>query len=321
MTAKWKWGLIFFAISLAIVFPMLPFTNNYLLHVGVVIFIQIIFGLSWNLLGGYTGQVSFGHAMFLGVGAYTAMILVNEQGMNPVVAIMVGAVFAVLLAIPVGLILFKLRGPYFALGTLATAEIIRLVSTNWSEITGGGSGILLMNIPPIPLGFIDFQLGSKVSFYYFSLFFAIITIAVMSILMKRKTGYFFMSIREDEDASLALGINTTLYKTYALVISAFFTGIAGGLLALVVGIIEPDSVFALHLSAEMIFVVVIGGIGTIMGPIIGSFLLIILSEILYDWMGTAYLIIYGFLLMLVIIYMPEGIYGWFKKRLIVKKEG
>ncbi|MDQ0338142.1 branched-chain amino acid transport system permease protein [Caldalkalibacillus uzonensis] len=308
--------LIIIALAFALVFPQFPFVNNYLLHVSIVIFLHIIFGLSWNLLGGYTGQISFGHAMFLGMGAYTTMILVTQYEINPLTAILLGAVFAVFLALPVGLVLFKLRGPYFALGTLATAEIIRLVALNWSSLTGGGVGILLLNIPPINVGFMEFQLGSKESFYYFTLLFTIITIIVMYWLLRRKEGYYFLSIREDEDASLALGIDTRLYKTYALLISAFFTGISGGIMALVVGIIEPQTVFAVHLSAEMIFVAVIGGIGTIMGPIIGSFILVILTEILYDWVGTAYLILYGLLLMLVILYMPEGVYGWLKRKFL-----
>lgn len=315
MGKKWNILLIAMFIVLAFLFPQLPIANNYILHVGIIIFLHIIFGLSWNLLGGYTGQISFGHAMFLGMGAYTTMIMVTKQGINPLFAVLIGALFALLLSIPVGTVLFKLRGPYFALGTLATAEIIRLVATNWSSLTGGGAGILLLNIPPISLGFTDIQLGTKESLYYFSLLFTIITIAVMHFIMQRKEGYYFMSIREDEDASLAMGIDTKLYKTFALSISAFFTGISGGILALVVGIIEPETVFSVHLSAEMIFVAVIGGIGTIIGPIIGSFILVILTEFLKDWIGTAYLVIYGLLLMLVILYMPEGIYGWMKKRL------
>lgn len=312
-----KWNILFIiGLAFLFLFPQLPIANNYLLHVGIIIFLNIIFGLSWNLLGGYTGQISFGHAMFLGMGAYTTMILVSKQGMNPLFAVVLGALFALLLSIPVGAILFKLRGPYFALGTLATAEIIRLIATNWSSLTGGGSGLLLLNIPPIPLGFINIQLGTKLSLYYFALMFTILTLIVMYFIINRKEGYFFMSIREDEDASLAMGIDTKRYKILALSISAFFSGIAGGILALVVGIIEPETVFAVHLSAEMIFVAVIGGIGTIMGPIIGAFILVILTELLKDWIGTAYLVIYGLLLMLVILYMPEGIYGWLRKRLV-----
>lgn len=312
-----KWNILFIiGLAFLFLFPQLPIANNYLLHVGIIIFLNIIFGLSWNLLGGYTGQISFGHAMFLGMGAYTTMILVSKHGMNPLFAVVLGALFALLLSIPVGAILFKLRGPYFALGTLATAEIIRLIATNWSSLTGGGSGLLLLNIPPIPLGFINIQLGTKLSLYYFALMFTILTLIVMYFIINRKEGYFFMSIREDEDASLAMGIDTKRYKILALSISAFFSGIAGGILALVVGIIEPETVFAVHLSAEMIFVAVIGGIGTIMGPIIGAFILVILTELLKDWIGTAYLVIYGLLLMLVILYMPEGIYGWLRKRLV-----
>lgn len=303
--------------ALAILFPMTPISNNYLLHVGVIIFIHIIYGLSWNLLGGYTGQISFGHAMFLGMGAYTTMILMTRSGVNPLIAVVIGAVFAVFLAIPVGLVLFKLRGPYFALGTLAIAEIVRLIATNWSSVTQGGVGILLLNIPEINLGFASVQLGTKVSIYYFALLFTVITIYVMSYIPNKKAGYYFMSIRADEDASLALGIDTRLYKIYALVISAFFTGISGGILAILIGIIEPETVINVHLSSEMIFVAVIGGIGTIMGPIIGSFLLVVLTEILKDIIGTAYLVIYGFLLMLVILYMPDGIYGFSTK--MIKK--
>lgn len=300
-------------ILLAIIFPLTPMANNFFLQIGILISVHIIFGLSWNLLGGYTGQISFGHAMFYGIGAYTSMILMND-GVNPITSVLTGAVFAVILAVPVGMILFKLRGPFFALGTLATAEIIRLIATNWTSLTGGGAGLLLMGNTSIPLGFTTLELTSRSALYYVALVFALLTILAMYLLINSRAGYYFISIRENEDASLALGINTKIYKVYALACSAFFTGIAGGIMTIAVGIIEPHPIFNVHLSAEMIFTAIIGGIGTIIGPIVGAFTLVILTELLREWIGTAYLMIYGLLLMLVILYMPEGIYGWLKKR-------
>lgn len=294
---------------LAAFFPASPWANTFLLQLGILVFIHIVFGQAWNLLGGFMGQISFGHAMFFGLGAYAVAIGVTRWSTNPYLALLAGGLLAVVMAIALGFLLFQLRGPYFSLGTLAFAEIIRLIATNWKNLTRGGEGILILNIPEVHLAGFNLSLGSKQSLYFLSLTCAVLMMSVAYWLYRSRYGYFMRAIKANEDAAMAIGLNTRSYKVFALAISAFFTALAGGIMAMVMGIVEPDHVFSVRFSVEMIFTAVIGGLGTVAGPAVGAVVLVVLTELLKEYVGTSYLMIYGLLLMLVILYLPGGIYG------------
>jgi branched-chain amino acid transport system permease protein len=209
---------VIYTIVFALIALVLPLVIKapYQLHILILVLIWATIGTAWNLLSGYAGQVSFGHAAFFGVGAYSAGILTLHYGLSPWWGLILGPVMSVLIALPIGVIAFRLRGPYFALATLALGEIFRLVFLNMTDFTNGAKGILIM--PAIT---------SKVFYYYAGLGMMAVTLLVTYLIVHSKIGYYLVSIREDQDAATSLGIPTTLYKNLALLPSAFFTGLAG----------------------------------------------------------------------------------------------
>src|ERR1043166_3671289 len=204
--------------------------STYVLHMMVLIFINVIVGSAWNILGGYTGQYSVGHAAYFGVGAYTTMMLLQFKQVAPWIGIWAGAGAALLTALVIGSICFRLRGPYFVLASIAVAEIFRVSALNLKSITNGAEGILVTDIPPLKIGdTLITDWVSKVPFYYTGLLFALTVIIVSWLVRRSKLGYYFQAIREDQDAAHSLGINPTTYKNVALSMSAIFTSLAGSL--------------------------------------------------------------------------------------------
>jgi branched-chain amino acid transport system permease protein len=321
-------------------------TSTYALHIMILIFISVIMGSAWNILGGYTGQYSVGHAAYFGVGAYTTMILLQYRHIAPWYGVWAGVAAAVATGLVIGSICFRLRGPYFVLASIAVAEIFRVSALNLPGLTNGAEGILITEVPPFRIGsavITDFM--SKVPFYYIGLVVAIAVILATRLVQHSKLGYYFQAIREDQDAAHSLGINPTLYKNAALAISAVFTSLAGSLYGLYVGFIDPGTVLDLGLSVQIVMTCIIGGIGTILGPMVGAVVLVPFSEALRSNMiaqalidsglvkedsplGTflkeqlshAHVLIYGILLVVVILFMPDGILGFIKKLLANKRK-
>ncbi len=281
--------------------------------------IQVLFwtllGASWNLLGGFAGQVSFGHAAFLGIGAYTTMIFYLKLGWSPWLGLLAGGVLAGMFALPIGWICFRLRGPYFSLATLAVAEITRIIVLNWETLTAGPMGMLITNLPTLSLFGQTVNWESKVPFYYVI---AVLTAGVMAAthtISRSRLGAYLLAIREDMDSAEAAGIDTVKTRVMALVLSAFFVGLGGGFYAIYFRYIDPDAVFSISYSVEMVFIAVVGGIATTGGPIVGAIFLVTLSEIFRDHFKSGHLIFYGLFMMLIIRYMPEGIWGRFRRLL------
>ena len=297
------------ALAVVLFFPFVV-RDPYFLHMAIFFFIWVILGSSWNLLGGYGGQVSFGHAAFFGVGAYTSTLLFVKGGISPWIGMALGGVAGALISIPIGWICFRLRGPFFALSVLALSEALRLVALNWRSLTEGAVGILL---PPM--------FPSKLPFYYISLGVALLTLWVISLATNSRLGFYLMAIREDQDAAEALGINTTATKIRALIISAFFTGAAGSFYANYMSYIDPPIVFSIvDVSIAMILVAVLGGVGTLGGPVVGAFIIVLASEIMRSLFATANLLVYGILIVLVILFLPEGILGSLQKRMRLRRD-
>ncbi|MBW1848818.1 MAG: branched-chain amino acid ABC transporter permease [Deltaproteobacteria bacterium] len=298
-----------FLISLGILFLIFPLVvhSHYYQHLVIIIFMWVVIGSSWNLLAGYTGQVSFGHAIFFGVGAYTAGIFASKLGISAWWGMAFGGIFSMLVGLFVGWVCFRLRGPYFALATLAGGEIIRLIATNWESLTDGMVGILIIQ-----------SFKSKLSYYYIALALALACIYTIRIIMKSKWGYYFVSIREDEDAAASLGINTTLYKNVSLLISSFFTGMAGAFYMNYMAFIDPEVVFSLHyISIMAILVGIVGGVATIWGPAVGAFVMVGLQETFRSsffglapkWISQAHALVFGLLVIFVIMFLANGIVG------------
>jgi branched-chain amino acid transport system permease protein len=318
------------AVILLAVFPQFV-KKPYVLHMGVMLFLAIIQGQAWNVLGGYTGQYSVGHAAYFGIGAYTTTMLLVAYQMPPWWGIWLAMVNAILISAVIGSITFRLRGPYFVLASIAVAEIFRLATLHFRGFTRGAEGYLLDSVPTLHLFGQEIGFYSKRPFYFIGLVLAVLTVVVNWAVQNSKLGYYFQAIREDQDAAHSLGINLTVYKNVALAISAGLTALAGGFYAMFVKFIDPNTAFGLDISVQIVLIVIIGGIGTIIGPVIGAMVLVPLSEVLRNPKGlvqlgllpqdsamvnfiearlsNAHLLVYGILVVVVILYAPDGVLG------------
>jgi branched-chain amino acid transport system permease protein len=328
--------LVLFAAALGLLALVPAFIQSpYAYHVMILIFLAVIQGEAWNVLGGYTGQYSVGHAAYFGMGAYVTMMLLQFKQIAPWYGAWVAVAAAVALGLVIGAITFRLRGPYFVLASIAVAEIVRLITLNWKDVTNGAEGILLSDIPPLKVGqtlITDFT--SKVPFYYAGLGLAALTISANYLVQHSKLGYYFQAIREDQDAAHSLGIPLTRYKNIALAISSFFTAWSGAFYGLYVGFADPSTVQTVEVSVQIVLICIIGGIGTILGPVVGALVLVPLSEalraniisdglfalgmsetsrvgmFLKEHLAHAHVLIYGVLVVVVILYMPDGVLGF-----------
>ena len=287
----------------------------FFLHLVIMVLMWTVLGAAWNILGGFAGQVSFGHATFLGAGAYTTMILYLKLGVAPWYGILAGGIVAALIALPVGFICFRLRGPYLSLSTLAVAEIVRLVALNWDSLTAGPMGLLITTLPEVSFLGTPVNWESKTPFYYIGLVIALAALLVTAVMSRTRMGAYLLAIREDIDSAEAIGINTVQVRVAALSLSALVTGIAGGFYAMYFRYIDPDAVFSISLSVEMVFIAVVGGLTTVFGPLIGAIFLVTLGETFREHFLVGHLIFYGVFMMVAIRYMPEGIWG--KLRLLM----
>ncbi|BAF58641.1 MAG: branched-chain amino acid ABC transporter permease [Pelotomaculum sp.] len=292
---------IVFTLLFALFAVLLPLFVKapYQMHILILIIIWSVIGTAWNLLGGYAGQVSFGHAAFFGLGAYAAGLLKFHYDISPWWGMLLGPVAASVISLPIGLICFRLRGPYFALAMLALGEIFRLLFTNLTSFTNGARGILIMP-----------EITGKMFYYYLGLAMLALTLLTTYLIVHSKVGYYLVSIREDQDAATSLGIPTTRYKNYALLPSAFFTGLAGAFYMNYVAFIDPNIVFNLsNVSVMVILVVMLGGVATTWGPTVGAAMYIFLGELFRTTLGSANVLVFGILVCLIIMFLPNGVVG------------
>ena len=283
--------------------------NPFFLHLCIMVLMWTLLGAAWNVLGGFAGQVSFGHAALFGVGSYVTIILYLKAGVAPWWGIPLAGVAAAVVSLPLGLICFRLRGPYFSLSTLAVAEIVRLVALNWEAVTNGPEGFLITHLPPVTLLGHPVDWEAKEPFYLAVAVLALGAVAVTAWLERSRLGAFLVAIRENEDAAEAVGIDTVRAKVTTLAISAFLAGAGGGFYAFYFRYVDPDAVLPITLSMEMVFLAVVGGLGTVVGPFIGAIFLTTLGESMRARFQVGHLIFYGLFMMIVIRYMPEGIWG------------
>ncbi len=295
-------------IVLLLVAPLLT-SNSFFQHLMIMVLFWTLLGASWNLLGGFGGQVSFGHAAFLGIGAYTTMLFYLSLNLSPWLGMLAGGALGALVALPIGLICFRLRGPYFSLATLAVAEIVRLVALNWEQLTAGPVGLLITTLPQLSIGGRTIDWESKIPFYYLAAALTLFAMGLTYAVSRSRLGAYLTAVREDIDSAEAAGIDTVRTRVTALVLSAFVVGLAGGFYAVYFRYIDPDAVFAISLSVEMVFIAVVGGLATTAGPIVGALVLVTIAEVFRERFAVGHLIFYGLFMMLVIRYMPEGIWG------------
>ena len=285
--------------------------DAFLLDSVILILLWGALSAAWNVAGGYAGQVSLGHAAFFGIGAYAAALMSARYAQSPWLGLVVGVALSVVAGALIGYLSNRLKGPYFALSTIAFAEVLKIVASRWRGFTSGGEGI------PVPFrpGFATLGLG-HVGWVYMALAVALLCYAVEVYLERSRVGYQLAGVREDEDAAEALGIPTRRLKVGAVTLSAALTSVCGSLWAQYVGFVDPTYVFSVDLSVRFALNTIIGGMGTALGPFLGSLLITSLETYLratFSGVKTGfagiYLIIYGTALILVVRFVPEGLAG------------
>ena len=297
-----------FLLSFPLIVP-----SDYYRHIFIIALMWVVIGSSWNLVAGFTGQVSFGHAIFFGIGAYAAGLCNTQMDVSAWWGMLLGGPAAMVAAFFIGCICFRLRGPYFNLATLAIGEIFRLIAISWRDVTEGMQGILIIQ-----------TFRSKIPYYYLALFLAAACVYAIHRVVRSKWGYYFIAIREDQDAAEALGISSFRYKSLSLMISAFFTGTAGAFYMNYMAFIDPEVVFSLYfISIMSILVGIIGGVGTIFGPAVGAFIMVLLQEtfrssffgLAPNWVSESHVLVFGLLVIFVIRFLANGVVGdWPKIR-------
>jgi branched-chain amino acid transport system permease protein len=268
--------------------------------------------VAWNIMGGYAGMFSFGQVAFFGIGAYTSSFLLITYHINPWLGLVVGGVIAALVAAAIGYPCSNLRGHYFAIASIAFGEIVRTHFNNW-KLVGAAEG---MTLPMLEESFENFMFhSSKLPYYYIMLAFLIVSLVVCYIVATSKMGYYFRAIKESHDVAKVLGVNVVWYRLIAIMISAFLTAMAGTFYAQYVLYLDPESVLILPISVQIVLISMLGGAGSIMGPVIGAAILIPVSEVtrvMLGHKGTGIdMLIYGALITLISVYQPKGVWGLF----------
>jgi branched-chain amino acid transport system permease protein len=296
---------IFVLIMMAIPF-LLPYDG--IIHYINLIFFFAALTAAWNIISGFAGQLSLGHSAFFAVGAYTSTLLYMGAGISPWIGMIIGALISLPIAWLAGYPTFRLRGSYFVLATIALAEVLRRMLIYFKGVTKGSSGILL----PFKGSFKVLQFPNETGYYYL---FLIMTLGVIYVGWKvrhSRMGYFILGLREDEDAAEALGVNIRRIKLQALMISAFFTAVMGSLYAQWTCYIDPDVVCSVEFSVQIALAGILGGMGTVWGPLAGAVILILSQVIGFHLMGGiigGVYMLYGALLIIVVLIRPDGVIG------------
>lgn len=304
---KWVFFLCLFLLPLLI-------KDQFYLDTLILIFLWAALGGAWNIVGGYAGQLSIGHGVFFGIGAYTTSLLFTNLGINPWIGSLIGGSISTLVALLIGMISIRLKGPFFALATMAIVEVAHLCALNWRSVTEGAEGLSI----PFKPGIQYLMFSDRWMYAYTALILMMIVYVTTVYIEKSTLGYHLVAIREDDDAAEAVGVPTLRTKLVAFCISAFLTSLGGSFYALYLNYIDPYNTFSVVFSVEIAMIAIIGGMGTSMGPILGAFLLIPLSQFLRAWMGGGqaglYMMIYGTILVVVVLFLPQGIAKTFKAK-------
>jgi branched-chain amino acid transport system permease protein len=305
------WGLLWLGVLAAVLIALpLVTTSSFAIDIFIRILLFAFIGVAWNLMGGYAKQLSLGHAAYFGLGAYTSTILQIDFNVSPWIGMVAGGGVAALASLPIGWLCFRLRGPYFAIATIATAQVFMLLFLKFRDFAWGAEGTTIPNLGNAPL---MMQFEGKAAYYYIALGLLAIGLAITYRIERSWMGYYLVAIGEDEDAAEAIGVNAPRIKRDIYMISAFLTALAGTFYVQYIYFIDPATAFSFNVSVEAALVSIVGGIGTLWGPVIGTILLEASSALLQSWLGSSLggvqLTVYSLILMAVILWRPTGLLG------------
>lgn len=304
-------GLI--ALSLLVLIP-LAVQSAFVYHLFVLICVYGALSTAWNIVGGYAGQLSLGHAVFYGIGSYAATLLVINFGISPWIGMIVGAAVAALVAALIAYPTFRLRGPFFALATIAVLEVVKLLVIHQSDWTGGAAGLSV----PLNIGLEWMIFRDKWAYLSVAFGMLLLTLWVAWMIRHSRLGFYLVAVRERENAAPAVGIDTVRVKLAAALISAVLTSMVGSFHAMYLTFIEPSAAFSLELSIQIAMFALIGGLGSVTGPLAGTVLVVPIAELVRGWLGSfgsgMHGFIYGLILVVVVLTMPRGLVGQFGER-------
>jgi branched-chain amino acid transport system permease protein len=293
----------------ALALPLLA-PGAFIIDIFIRILLFAFIGVAWNLMGGYARQLSLGHAAYFGLGAYTSTILLIRFGVSPWIGMLAGGVVAMLSSLPIGALCFRLRGPYFAIATIATAQVLMLLFLKFRDFAWGAEGTTIPNLGDAPM---MMQFEGKAPYYYIALALLAAGLAITWRIERSWMGYYLVAVGEDEDAAEAVGVDALLIKRNVYLISAFLTALAGTFYVQYIYFIDPNTAFSFNVSVEAALVSIVGGIGTLWGPVLGAFLLEASSALLQGWLGGGHggvqLTVYSLILITVILWRPSGLIG------------
>jgi len=300
-------------LAAALLLYPLVLTSAFYRDIGVTFLLAAISASAWNIVGGYAGQVSVGHSMFFGLGAYTPLLFYSLWGWPPVTGIPVGIALSIGLSLVVGLPTFRLTGHYFSMATIAVAELIRIFTGTWDFV---GAAIGLQG-PASPRGWWDLTFRGELPYYYIFLAVLAVLLAITSVIEHRRFGFYLRAIKAGERAARSLGVPVRRTKMKALALSAAFTSIAGSLYVIKTGFIDPDSGFGILISVQMVIVAALGGAGILFGPLVGALILIPLQSATNTWFGGGgsglTYILYGGIIVLIARFEPGGLFELWRR--------
>ena len=307
--SKWSWLALAVLVAVLLALPQIV-TSSFAVDIFIRILLFSFIGVAWNLIGGYAKQLSLGHAAFFGLGAYTSTIMQVDFDISPWIGMVAGGIVASLASLPIGWLCFRLRGPYFTIATIATAQALMLIFLKFRDLAWGAEGTTIPNLGSSPL---LMQVDSKASYYYVVLGLLALGLAITWRIERSWMGYYLVAIGENEDAAEAIGVNAPRIKRDIFMISSFLTGLAGTFYVQYIYFIDPATAFNFSISIEAALVSIVGGIGTLWGPVMGTVLLETTSALLQSWLGSStggiQLTVYALILMAVILWRPTGLIG------------
>jgi branched-chain amino acid transport system permease protein len=303
------------AIALVVVFLAYPFvfSNAFYLDIGVALLLAAISASAWNIVGGYAGQVSVGHSMFFGTGAYLPLLVYHHWQLPPLVGVPIGIAISLVIAVIIGLPTFRLSGHYFSMATIAVAELIRLV-VGTIDFLGAAIGL---QGPAVGRGWYDLTFRGELPYYFIFLAVLVFLLFITWLLQRSRFGYYLRAIKAGERAARSLGVPVRRTKLYALMLSATFTSVAGSLYSIKTGFIDPESGFGILVSVQMVIIAALGGAGTLYGPLLGAIILIPLQTATNTWFGGGgtglTYILYGGIIVLIARFEPGGLHElWYR---------
>jgi branched-chain amino acid transport system permease protein len=311
-------------VGLVVLLFVLPLVglNSFYLHLFIMIFMHAVMAQSWNVIAGFSGQISLGHGAFFGIGAYATSFFYMEYGITPWISIFFGMFISGVFAVLIGIPMLRLSGHYFAIATLLIGISFQVVFQRW-DLVGAASGLWVTMTPEDSWIALQFH-KSKLPYYYIFLVFFLISFFAVWVLSRSKLGYRLRAVRDDPQAALSLCINVSNYKIIAYVISAMIMAPMGSLFAQYILIIDPDRVFNIEISIIVLLITVLGGIGNVWGPIIGASILIPISEYSRIYLGgtggAVDLILYGLILMIICVFRPNGLISFIPKDILERKK-